>query len=62
MTRRTILSCQKKVATKISPGYNCDFLGDREDSGSEAALPDSSHGDLEPRRKKRSQHHQVGGG
>ena len=61
MTRRTILSCQKS-SNKDFSGHNCDFLGDREDSGSEAALPDSSHGDLEPRRKKRSQHHQVGCG
>ena len=38
------------------------ILGDREDSGGEAPLPDSSHADLEPRRKKRSQHHQVNNG
>ena len=36
--------------------------GDREDSGGEAPLPDSSLADMEPRRKKRSQHHQVRNG
>ena len=53
----------------ISNGY-CVYIvflfslpwGDREDSGGEAPLPDSSLADMEPRRKKRSQHHQVRNG